>query len=131
MAEDKKLKVNVDHPKPEVDENSYMPLCDIYEQEDGTTILIAEMPGVKNDSVDIRIDKGVLTISGDGKREKPGEEYHRTFSGFTGGQFFRAFALSDDVDRDRIEASYKDGLLTVKMPKAAAAKTKKIEIKAE
>lgn len=128
MSEDKKLKVNVDPARVESDENSFMPLCDIYEQSDGNTVVVAEMPGAKAESVDIRVDKGVLTITADATRKSPGDEYRKTFAGFVGGQFFRAFAISDDVDRDKIEAAYKDGLLTLKLPKATEAKTRKIEI---
>ncbi|MBN1554793.1 MAG: Hsp20/alpha crystallin family protein [Phycisphaerae bacterium] len=101
---------------------------DIYERTDGATVLVAEVPGAKSESLDIRVDKGVLTITADGRRESLGDQYARTYTGFMGGQFFRAFALSDEVDRDNIQASLSDGLLTVTLPRAEAAQTRKIEI---
>jgi len=107
----------------------YTPLADIYELPDGTMVVEAEMPGATNDTIDVQVDKGVLTIQGRAKLETPGEPYSNTYSGFSAGQYFRAFALSDEIDRDKIEASLKDGLLTLRLPKAAAARTRKIEIK--
>lgn len=124
----KKVEVSVDPARVEPGEDAFTPLVDIYEEADGTTVLVAEVPGAKTDSVDIRVDKGVLTLSADGRREPMGESYARTYTGFMGGQFFRAFALSDEVDRDDIQASLADGLLTVRLPRAAAAQTRKIEI---
>lgn len=126
-----KLQVNVDPAKVQPDNDSYMPLCDIFEEADGTNVMVAEMPGAKAGTVDIRVDKGVLTISADGTRPAPGDDFKKTYGGFAGGHFFRAFALSDDVDRDNISATFKDGLLTLKLPKAQSAKTRKIPITQE
>ncbi|HNX27512.1 MAG TPA: Hsp20/alpha crystallin family protein [Phycisphaerae bacterium] len=123
-----KLQVNAEPAKVQPDNDSYMPLCDIYEEADGTNIMVAEIPGAKSGTVDIRVDKGVLTISADGTRQAPGEDFNRTYGGFAGGHYFRAFALSDDVDRDSISATFKDGLLTLRLPKAPSAKTRKIPI---
>ncbi|MCD6304416.1 MAG: Hsp20/alpha crystallin family protein [Planctomycetes bacterium] len=106
-----------------------VPLVDIYERPDGEMVLLAELPGADAESLDIRVDKGVLTIHADGELEELGEQYARTYVGFVGGRYFRAFALSDEIDRDRIEAALEDGLLTIRLPKAAAARTRKIEIK--
>jgi len=110
-------------------EDAFAPMVDIYEAEDGTTFLLAELPGATAESLDIRVDKGVLTIRADGSPAELGKEYSRTYTGFVGGEYFRAFALSDEIDRERIEASLADGLLTLKLSKAAAAQTRKIEIK--
>ena len=130
MAANDKLKVNVD-PVRGIDpgEDSYAPLVDIYEDADGMTVMIAELPGAKNESIDIQVDKGVLTISADGQREEYDDSYGRTYTGFATGQFFGAFALSDEVDREKIEATFNDGLLILKLPRAASAKTRRIEIK--
>jgi HSP20 family molecular chaperone IbpA len=119
----------VDRGGDEGSEDSYTPLVDIYEEEDGTTIVKAEVPGAEQDTIDVRVDKGVLTISADGTRSEPGPEQARTYVGFVTGRYFRAFALSDEVDRDKIDASLAEGVLTVRLPKAAAAQTRKIEIK--
>ena len=64
----------------------------------------------------------------DGRRPDGGDEFMATYIGFAGGQYFRAFALSDEVDRDRIAASLADGILTVRLPRAAAAETRRIPI---
>ena len=129
MAEKKeKLQVNVEPADIQPDQDALGPLVDIYEEADGTTVLVAEVPGATQESVDIRVDKGVLMLSVDGRRDPPDESYTRTYTGFVSGQYFRAFALSDEVDRDQIEASLNDGLVVLRLPRAAAAKTRKIEI---
>ena len=129
MAEKKdKLHVNVEPADIQPDKNALGPLVDIFEEADGVTVLVAEIPGATQESVDIRVDKGVLMFSADGRRDPLAESYTQTYTGFVSGQYFRAFALSDEVDRDRIEASLNDGLLVLRLPRAAAAKTRKINI---
>jgi HSP20 family molecular chaperone IbpA len=131
MAQEKeKMTVSVGRARRPADENAFAPLVDIYETPDGGTMLVAELPGAKPDAVDIRVDKGVLTVTADAPLPDPPKDYAPTYTGFTGGQYFRAFALSDEIDRDKIEASLADGVLTLKLPRAAAAQTKKIQIKA-
>ena len=87
------------------------------------------MPGSALEDISVRVDKGVLTIEGDAKFDVPGEDYARTYVSFCPGQYFRAFALNDEIDREKITASIADGLLTVRLPKAEAAQSRKIEIK--
>ena len=125
----KQIKTTVQPAKDEPLENAFCPLVDIYEQSDGTTIMLAEMPGALPDSVDIHVDKGVLTIAAQCSREPFPESYARVFTSFEIGEYFRAFALSDEVDRDKIEAKLEDGLLKLSLPKAAAVQKRKIEIK--
>ena len=83
-------------PAPEVGEDAFSPLVDIHQEADGTVVVEAELPGVPGDKVDVRVDKGVLTIYADGRRDPPGKDYTYTYQGFTDGEFFRAFALSDE-----------------------------------
>jgi len=128
---DKRMKVTAGKVRREPAEEAYSPLVDVYETEDGTTVLAAELPGASQDGIDIRVDKGVLAISADAELPQPEGEYTRTYTGFAGGQYFRAFALSDEVDREKIEATYADGVLTLRLPRAEAAQTRKIEIKTE
>jgi len=131
MAEKKgKMKVHAGPAARPKGEGAFSPLVDIYETADGTIVLVAEVPGARPETVDVRVDKGVLTISAEAPVLQNEGRYTPTYIGFAGGEYFRAFALSDEVDRDRIEASLADGLLTVRLPRAAAAKTRKIEIKA-
>ena len=126
-----KTRVQVEPAKARPDAEAVRPLVDIYELEDGTVVLEAEMPGAAENSVNLRVDKGVLTISAEASLDEPGEEYSQTYRGFACGEYFRAFALSDEVDRDRIEAKLTDGVLTVRLPRAAAAATRKIDIHVE
>jgi len=130
MADDKKQINTIVHPaENQHNENTYCPLVDIYEQGDGSTIMLAEMPGALPDSIDIQVDKGVLTIAAKCDREKFSESYARVFTSFETGEYFRAFALSDEVDRDKIIAKLEDGLLKLTLPKAEAVQKRKIEIK--
>lgn len=133
MAQNKqKVKVHVDPARIRASEDALTPAVDVYEVADGSIVLVAEVPGAPPDKVDVRVEKGVLTIWADGSQaQEYDSSFAWTYTGFACGEYFRAFALSDVVDRDRIEASLTDGLLTVRLPRAAAAKTKKIDIKTE
>ncbi len=130
MAESKRIAVHAQPARPQQEEETYVPLVDIYEEPDGTVVLAAEVPGASPEKVDVHVDKGVLTLSADGTMPEPSEKYTRTYTSFVGGKYFRAFALSDEIDREKIDASFTEGLLTIRLPKAAAAKTRKIEIRA-
>jgi len=116
-------------PRRQAGEDAFAPIVDIYQLEDGTTVLEAEVPGATADKVDVRVDKGVLTIYADGRLSDPPKDYACTYQGFCGVEYFRVFALSDEVDRDRIEATISNGVLSLRLPRAAAARTRKIEIK--
>ena len=111
------------------EEETFIPLVDVYETPDGTTMLLAELPGATNETLDIRVDKGVLTLAAVTALDEPGEDYAATYTGFREGKYFRAFALSDEIDREQIEATLANGLLTLRMPRAAAARTRKIEVR--
>lgn len=128
--EEGKATVQVGRAPERSEEDTFSPLVDVYEAQDGTTMLLAEVPGASADTLDIRVDKGVLTIGAEATLpEVSGEgEYARTYTGFVSGTYFRAFALSDEIDREKIEASLHNGLLTVRLPKAETARTRKIEI---
>ena len=129
MTEKKKVKV---HPArkggQDLADDTFSPLVDIYET-DSELVLAAELPGADKDTVSVQVDKGVLTIQAEAKVNTPGDEYSRTYVSFVEGQYFRAFALSDEIDRDEITASSANGVLTVRLPKAAGAVSRKIEIK--
>jgi len=127
-SKSEKVHVSVTAARSEPGEDAVTPLVDIYETSEGTTVLLAEVPGATTEGVDVRVEKGVLTIYADGRGAPPGENYTPTYTGFATGEYFRAFALSDGVDRDRIDASLTDGVLTLRLPRAAAAQTRKIEI---
>ena len=94
-------------------------------------IVKADVPGIDPKDIDISLNKDVLTIKGEKKREteEKGENYH--FIERSYGAFARSIRLPRDVQTDKINASYKDGVLRVTLPKSEEAKKKEIRIKVE
>jgi HSP20 family molecular chaperone IbpA len=107
----------------------YSPQVDIIERQEDI-VVIADMPGVDEKSVDITLEKNVLTIYGRVDFEAP-KDHRPVLSEYGIGDYQRVFTLSDEVDRDKIQATVKNGVLKLIMPKAETAKTRKIPIKAE
>lgn len=107
----------------------FRPNTDIYESDDHV-VLIADMPGVAPEDVDVTLERGVLSIRGH-VRPQAHDGYRRIYTEYGEGDFERVFTLSEDIDRDRIKASHKDGVLTLELPKAAAAKARKIQVDAK
>lgn len=105
----------------------YIPHVDIYTVNDEIVIL-AEMPGVDESQVDITLEKNVLTMTGYCPVDEP-EGYELSHSEYGVGDYQRSFTLSDEVDRDNIEASMNHGVLRVVIPRAPEAKSKKIEVR--
>lgn len=107
----------------------FMPRVDVRET-DGEVRVSAELPGIDEKEVEISVDGDVLTIKGEKKEEKEekGEEYYRLER--TYGAFRRSVTLPCPVDVDKATASAAKGVLTVVLPKAAAAKKKTIAVKA-
>ena len=103
----------------------FVPAVDIYESENALTLL-ADMPGVGIDKIDIDLDSEQLTIRG---TVTPQEEKGKViYKEFTYGDYYRQFTLSSDIDRAKIQASMKDGVLKLVLPKAEAAKPRKITV---
>jgi HSP20 family protein len=108
------------------EEERYLrPPVDIYETDDGLTVL-CDMPGVNNENIDVNIDDNILTIQGRTEVESKGEPI---YSEFNLANFFRQFELSEYVDQEKIAAELKNGVLTLHLPKAEKAKPKKVQIK--
>ncbi|HAJ25702.1 MAG TPA: heat-shock protein Hsp20 [Syntrophus sp. (in: bacteria)] len=106
----------------------FVPRVDIYETQD-SIVLTADMPGVDEKAVDITLEKNVLTITG--SVAVTGFEGHAmAYSEYDVGDFERAFTISDEVDRDKIEATVKNGVLRVILHKAEKVKARKIAITA-
>jgi HSP20 family protein len=105
----------------------FLPPADIYETRDNIVVL-AEMPGVAPDGVDITLERRVLTIRG---RSATSEHagHRRVYNEYADGDYERVFTLSENIDRDRIEATLKDGVLNLVLPKAESARARKIELK--
>jgi HSP20 family protein len=106
----------------------WTPLADITEDE-REYLIKAELPEVRKEDVKVTVENGVLTISGERKFEKEEKKrkYHRVERGY--GTFMRSFALPDDADFSKVNAEFKNGVLTVHVPKSEQAKPKQIEVK--
>jgi HSP20 family protein len=108
--------------------SAWTPAVDIAEH-DNEYIVKVELPGVSKEDVKITLESNILTVHGEKKHEKETkeEDYHRVERSF--GSFQRSFTLPTTVKSDKIDAVYKDGILTVSLPKAEEAKPKQIEVK--
>lgn len=106
---------------------SSRPAFDLYQDKE-KYVIRAELPGMKKEEISIEFVNGTLVISGARKvEEKQGKTVRETSETY----FNRAVDLPDDIDRDKIEARYEDGVLTVTIPKKEEAKPKQIEIKVD
>ena len=107
---------------------AWTPLCDIYETEK-ELVLKMELPEMKKEDVHVTIENNVLTLRGERKLENTveRENFHRMERHY--GEFLRSFTLPTFVDGNKIFAEFKDGMLTVTLPKNAAAIPKQIEVK--
>jgi HSP20 family protein len=106
---------------------AYVPRVDIYETDDAIVLLI-DMPGIDENSVDITLEKNVLTINGYVTADDP-DNYSLVYAEYESGDYERSFNLSDEIDREKIEATVKNGVLRLHLPKAGPAKTHKITVK--
>jgi HSP20 family protein len=114
--------------KPEDAREFWTPAVDIFE-DDHSYIFRAELPEVKKSDVDVQLENGLLTIAGERKAEKEQaiRRVHRIERAY--GAFLRTFELPSDVDPERVEATFKEGVLTVVIHKADHAKPRKVEVK--
>jgi len=106
-------------------EHYVAPKVDIYEQPDGL-VVVADLPGVPDEKLDIRIDDGILTIRGEPEHLLQEEPVYREYN-LT--RFFRQFELPESVDQQKTSGELKNGVLTLKLPKAEKAKPRKIDVK--
>ena len=106
---------------------AWAPSVDIYETEN-EVVLAAEIPGVDEKDVEIKVEDNNLTIRGERKFEKETKEenYHRIERAY--GSFFRSFALPSYIDQDRIEAEHENGVLKFRMPKRAELRPRMFKI---
>lgn len=114
--------------EPNLFNGAWMPAVDVAEEDDAYVVKV-ELPGVNKDDVKITLESNILTIRGEKKVESEVKQknYHRTERSY--GSFQRSFTLPTSVKNDKIDAVYKDGILTVSLPKAEEAKPKQIEVK--
>ncbi len=107
--------------------SSWSPAVDIYETEN-ELVLSAEVPGIDEKDIEIKIDDGTLSIRGERKFEKETKEenYHRIERAY--GSFFRSFSLPNTIDQEGIRAEHEGGVLKIHMPKKAESKPKTVKI---
>jgi HSP20 family protein len=108
--------------------NGWLPTVDLYEDRDHL-VLKAEIPGMKKEDINISLHGDVLTLSGERKEEEEWEKAETYRAERFLGKFQRTFTLPVMVDVSKVQASYKDGILTVTLSKAEEAKPKQIEVK--
>jgi HSP20 family protein len=104
----------------------FVPTTDIFETEQALT-LVAEMPGVDKDKVDVSVEDGVLTIQGQIDFSKY-EGLRPVYTEYNIGHYRRIFTLSNRIDQNSISAEMKDGVLTLVLPKAEEAKPRRINV---
>jgi HSP20 family protein len=106
---------------------SFLPPVDVYEDEHTITVQ-AELPGIDEKDIDVRVENSVLTISGERRleNEEKRENYHRRERSY--GRFTRSFTLPSTVDPENINAEFNNGLLKITLNKRAEAKPKQIKI---
>ena len=129
MAKPIDVPVETNHDPLQPPESYFVPATDVYETADELT-LVAEMPGIKPDGLAVTVEDNVLVIRGKpaGEGETGGEVL---LEEFTAGEFYRAFQLPADYDTERIEASLRQGILTLTLPKSERLKPRRIEVKVE
>jgi HSP20 family protein len=107
---------------------TWTPSVDIYESENHSLVLKAELPDVAKEDIDLRVENNTLTISGTKKMDKEvkEEQYHRIERAY--GSFSRTFTLPPTVDAGKIGAEFKNGVLTVTLPLREEAKPRQIQV---
>lgn len=106
----------------------WMPAVDIYQTDKHEVVLKAELPGLKREDVELRVENNTLTIRGERRQEKEvtKEHYHRIERAY--GSFSRSFTLPNAIDTDKVRAEYRDGVLTVTMPMREESKPRQIQV---
>jgi|GraSoiStandDraft_60_1057301.scaffolds.fasta_scaffold388386_1 HSP20 family protein len=102
------------------------PPVDIFEDEDGLVVL-ADLPGVASEGLDIRVEQRILTITAHAQPAPSGTALHREYE-LT--NFFRQFQLPEEVDTARIQAELKQGVLTLRLPRAPKEQPRRVEVRA-
>lgn len=108
------------------EEFALVPAVDIFESAQGITV-IADMPGVAKERLNIQADRNALLIEGEAVIDMP-QQMEALYADVHSTKYRRTFVLSSELDADRIEASLKDGVLTVRIPKRAEFRPRKIDV---
>ena len=113
-----------------IEERGWAPPIEVFEKED-KFVVKAELPGMKEEDIDVSVVGDTLTVKGERKTETEVKEEDYYCCERSYGSFFRSIALPSTVDAKKIEASYENGVLEVSLPKAAEVKPKKISVSAK
>jgi HSP20 family protein len=113
--------------KREADVPTLLPQVDVLEDATGLTLLV-DMPGVAKDAIELKIEGDALTIGGDISAPSP-EGLEPVYAEVQVARYRRAFTLSRELDAGRIEATGKDGVLRLRIPKTQAAQPRRIEVR--
>lgn len=100
------------------------PAVNIIETEEGL-VLTADIPGATKESLDVNVEKGILTISAPAQHTLPGTSLYREFEL---ANYYRQFSIPESLDHEKAVADYANGILTLRIPKAEVAKPKRIEV---
>lgn len=124
----KRLGIGESDSLDEYENAVWMPLTDIKEDKDNYFVML-DLPGISKDDVKVSYSNGQLSVSGERKQEKETKDskFQRVERVF--GRYYRSFTLPQKVKEDKIEAEFKDGQLTITVPKAEEAKPKELGIK--
>jgi len=116
------------HADSDLEPSAWSPATDVVEH-DNEFVVKVELPGLSKEDVKVTFQDSVLTVRGEKRQENEEKEsnYHRVERSY--GAFQRCFTLGQSVRGDKIDASFKDGILTITVPKAEEAKEKQIDIK--
>ena len=107
-------------------DNALVPPADIFEDADGITIQL-DMPGVVKDGLSVKADRNGLVVEGDASIEMP-EGIEAVYAEIRSARYRRSFTLTGELDADGIEASIKDGMLVIRVPKRPELKPRRIEV---
>ena len=127
MEVQKQEEVSVNEMERTRSSRCFVPKADIFETEK-EIIVLADIPGVNEKTVDITLEKNVLSINAFVEPLRT-SEYEIAYAEYEEGDYQRSFRLSDEIDRDKIEASVSGGVLRLILPKSQGARTKKIAVK--
>jgi HSP20 family protein len=116
-------------PEPQGPPESYfIPATDIY-QTDDELVLVADMPGVRPEGLEVTVQEGVLVIRG--KPAAPDEAGEVRLAEFAAGEYYRSFQLPADYDTAKVQAVLKQGVLTLRLPKSERLKPRRIPVRVE
>ena len=110
------------------EKKSFVPPVDIFEEKEQIT-LFADMPGVDENSLDITLENNVLDINAFVETAQKDEGLELTYAEYETGDYHRSFTISDEIDREKITATVKNGVLKLVLPKAEKMKSRKINVK--